>query len=76
MSRFYRFLADNALVTLGLMIWGLTLVTWVTVRVFGHAPPDVPMGTATAFGAVFGLPAVLVGGWKAYREWRAGRGGQ
>jgi|TARA_A100000171_G_scaffold51185_1_gene64733 hypothetical protein len=73
-SRLYRFLSENALVTLGLVIWGLTLVTWVTWRVFGDSPPDIPMGTATAFGAVFGLPAVLAGAWKAYRDWR-GRGG-
>ena len=51
MSRLYRFLSENALVTLGLVIWGLTLITWVTWRVFGDAPPDIPMGTATAFGA-------------------------
>lgn len=73
MSHFYRFLSDHAVVPLVLTIWGLALVTWVTGRVFGEQPPDISMGTATAFGAVFGLPALLAGLWKAYREWR-GRG--
>lgn len=74
MSRLYRFLVGNALVTLGIILWGLVILTWVTLRVFGDDPPDVPMGTATALAAVFGLPAILVGAWDAYRAWR-GRGG-
>lgn len=76
MSRFYRFLSENALVTLGIILWGLVILTWVTVRVFGDDPPDVPMGTATALAAVFGLPAILVGAWDAYRSWRGPRGGK
>ena len=50
-----------------LVIHALALVTWVTVRVFGDNPPEISMGTATALGAVYGLPALAYGLWK----WRA-----
>lgn len=50
--------------TLLLVVHALSLVTWVTLRVFGAEPPDIPMGTATAIGAVYGLPALAYGLWK------------
>jgi hypothetical protein len=36
----------------------------VTLRVFGSNPPEITMGTATALGAVYGLPALAYGLWK------------
>jgi hypothetical protein len=45
------------------------LVGWVTFRVFGDAPPDIPGGTAAAYGALLGLPAVGV----ALYKWAHGR---
>ena len=52
-----------------IVLWMLGLVTWVTLRVFGENPPDIPGSTATALGMVYGLPAIAVGLWK----WRGGR---
>lgn len=40
-------------------VWLMIALTLVLSRVFGVSPPDVPMGTATAVGAVFGLPALI-----------------
>ena len=50
--------------TLLLVVWMLSIVTWVVWRVFGEAPPDVPSSTNAALGIVFGLPALAVGLWK------------
>ena len=41
-----------------LSIHAAALVTWVTFRVFGNSPPDIPGGTVTALATVFGLPTV------------------
>ena len=60
MSRLYRFITENALMSLAVILWAITLTTWVTIRVFGDSPPDVP--------TVFGLPAIGVGIWKWRRE--------
>ena len=46
------------------VIWALGLTTWVTVRVFSEIPPDIPMGTVTAFATLFALPAAGFGLWK------------
>lgn len=54
----------NKLIALLVVIWALSLVTWVTWRVFGIAPPVISAGTAAAFGSVIGLPALAVGLWK------------
>lgn len=49
-------------------IWLMVVLSWVISRVFGIAPPDVPMGTATAVGAVFGLPALIYEMFKFARK--------
>ena len=66
MSKLYRFITENALMSTMVIIWAITLTTWVTIRVFGDSPPDVPTGAALA--TVFGLPAIGVGIWKWRRE--------
>lgn len=58
----------HGLVTLLVVLWTLALVSWVVWRVFSAEPPDIPLGTVTALGTVFGLPAIAVGLWK----WRNG----
>lgn len=70
MSKLYHWMRRNALISTLVVIWTLALCTWVTWRVFGNNPPDIPTGTAAAFATVFGLPAVAVGLWK----WRSERG--
>jgi len=55
MTRFERIGAG------ALLIHAVGLVTWVTIRVFGDNPPDIPPGTATALAAVYGLPALSYG---------------
>lgn len=68
MSKLYRFITENALMSTFVILWAVGLTTWVTIRVFGDNPPDVPMGTATALATVFGLPVMGVGIWKWRRE--------
>jgi hypothetical protein len=55
--------------TVLIVIWALCLTTWVTLRVFGEAPPMIEMGTATAYATLFGLPALAVKLW----QWTRGR---
>lgn len=52
-----------------IILWALGLTTWVTLRVFGAQPPDIPGGTAAAFATLFALPATAAGLWK----WRHDR---
>ena len=68
MARLYRFITENALMSLAVIVWAIILTTWVTIRVFGDSPPDVPGGTAAALATVFGLPTLAVGVWKWRRE--------
>jgi hypothetical protein len=68
MARLYRFITATARMSLVVILWAITLTTWVTIRVFGDSPPDVPTGTAAALATVFGLPAIGVGIWKWRRE--------
>jgi hypothetical protein len=53
-----------------LLIHAVGLVSWVTIRVFGDNPPDIPAGTATALAAVYGLPALSFGVAKIRRKVR------
>ena len=53
-----------------LAIHATGLVTWVTIRVFGGHPPDIPPGTATALAAVYGLPALSYGVARMRRRMR------
>lgn len=64
MSRFFSFMQRHGIIVTLVIVWGLCLTTFVTVRVFSDAPPNVPTGTAAAFATVFGLPALAVGFWK------------
>lgn len=48
------------------------LVWELSMRVFSDTPPDVPMGTATAYGTVIG--SGLAGAWALFR-WGFSRGG-
>ncbi len=50
--------------TILILVWVLGLVTWVTMQVFSATPPVISMGTASAFSAILGLPAIAVGLWK------------
>ncbi|MZR63847.1 hypothetical protein [Alcanivorax sp. DP30] len=68
MARLYRFITENALMSLVVILWAITLTTWVTIRVFGDSPPDVPAGTAAALTTVFGLPTLGFTVWKWRRE--------
>jgi hypothetical protein len=59
-----HFIQRHQIITAILVIHAIGLVTWVTLRVFGSNPPEITMGTATALGAVYGLPALAYGLWK------------
>lgn len=61
------FMERHRVISAILVIHAITLVTWVTIRVFGSNPPEVPAGTATALAAVYGLPSLAYGLWK----WRS-----
>ena len=45
------------------MLWGMSLFTWATWIVFTN-PPDIPMGTVTAFTSMFALPSAVIGLYK------------
>lgn len=64
-----EFIHRHKIITALLVLHSLGLVTWVTIRVFGDNPPQIPAGTATALTAVYGLPALAYGLWK----WRGGK---
>lgn len=61
---FGQFLYRNRLITISLILWAVLLVSWVTYRVFGVAPPELTTATVTAYTAVLGLPSVVFGLWK------------
>lgn len=42
------------------ILWCMLICSFVICRVFGDNPPDISMGTATAFGTFFALPAIAV----------------
>ena len=48
--------------------WACGLITYATVRVFSDVPPDVPSGTAAAFGVIVGILTAVIG---FYTQWRA-----
>ena len=53
----------NLFLSAVIVFWMLGLLTWVTWVTFTD-PPDIPTGTATLVGVVYGLPALAVGLWK------------
>ena len=67
MANFLNWLHRHGAVTITVILWAVGLTTWVTWRVFGDNPPDIPTGTAAAFATLFGLPTLAVGFWK----WKA-----
>lgn len=58
------YLHRHGIITMLVIVWGICLTTYVTVRVFSDAPPNVPTGTAAAFTTLFGLPSLAIGLWK------------
>lgn len=69
MARLIGFMHRHGVITLMVIVWGIFLTTYVTVRVFSDTPPNVPTGTAAAFTTLFGLPSLAIGLWK----WRTDR---
>lgn len=67
MARLYRFITENALMSIIIIAWALTLTTVITLKVF-FDPPDIPAGTVAAFTTVFGLPALAFTVWKWRRD--------
>lgn len=49
------------------VIWGGALATYVTVAVFTD-PPDVGIGTATAYATAVGIPSAAVAWYKWARR--------
>lgn len=64
MGRLLKKLEGNRIPTLIIIGWTIWLVSWVTLRVFGENPPDIPAGTAGTYATLFGLPALAIGLWK------------
>lgn len=62
-------------VTAVLLLWGTLGASWVTWRVFGDNPPDVPGGTAAAYATLFAVPPILVEFYKWARRWYEKRNG-
>lgn len=58
-------------VTLWTVLCCSIMAVWVVWRVFGDSPPDVPMGTATAFTGF--TTGCLAGAWGFYRWARGDR---
>ena len=58
-----NFFYKSAIITTFFVLWAIGIITFVTVVTFLFTP-DIPMGTATALGAVYGLPAIAVGLYK------------
>ena len=56
-----EWMRENRVLAAVVILWAVGLVTWVTWRVFGPEPPEIAAGTATALGAVYGLPALAIG---------------
>lgn len=64
MSGVYKWLYNHGVITILVIIWCIAITTYVTIKVFSDSPPDIPMGTVTAYGTLLGLPALAVGLWK------------
>lgn len=54
---------NNAVVARLVVIWACALTTFVVV-VTWLCPPNIPVGTATAFATFFSLPALGIGLYK------------
>lgn len=64
----YNWIKRHAAMTIAFVVWTLALVTWATVQVFGDSPPDIPAGTAAAYGALLALPPAAIALWKWRRD--------
>ena len=49
------------------IFWGITLLTALSIKVF-WAPPDIPAGTAAAYGTAMGLFTGAVGLYEYLRD--------
>lgn len=55
-----KWIYEHWIITTIVLMTCLALIVAVTLKVFWD-PPDIPAGTATAFGTFFGLPALVIG---------------
>jgi len=62
-----EFMERHKLITSISLIWIFWLITWVTMQIFSK-PVDIPMGTATAYASLLGIPAIVIGLYKWRRE--------
>ena len=69
MSSIIGWVYKNGIITLLVVLVFLSIILWVTYRVFGDNPPVIGAGTVSALATVYGLPAIAVGLWK----WRTGK---
>ncbi len=67
MSKVHKWVYDNAILTILVVVWGLALVTWVTYKMF-EDPTSITMAATSAYATLFSIPAMVVGLWK----WRNG----
>ncbi len=58
-KKYAQMLKEYPLITF-FIVWCLVVCTYVVWRVFGDNPPDIPAGTAAAFGTFFALPALAI----------------
>ena len=51
----------NKIISILLVLWMIGIVSWVTFKVF-NTPPTT--ATVSAYGILFGLPALVLGMWR------------
>jgi hypothetical protein len=64
----FQWLWDRYIFTGLFILWAMTLISLVTLKVFGFIGeiPDIPAATGTTFGSMFGIGAIIeVVRWRA-----------
>lgn len=67
MSKIFRWVSDNAILSIMWSLFGMTVVGFATFQVFWDIT-KVTAPVATSLGLVYGLPAVTIAAW----QWRLG----
>ena len=68
MAKLSDWLLKHKAVAIFLVLWGLTLFTVVTLKVF-FDPPTIPGGTAGAYATFFAILGVALTPWEKIAHW-------
>lgn len=68
MAKLSDWLLKHKAVAICLVIWGLSLFTAITLKVF-FDPPTIPAGTAGAYATFFAVLGIALTPWERIAKW-------